>query len=67
VIKGSTTWSNASTNRIWGNFGLVGGECSYWACVDYDIGSVAGAGLFAGGYTGKARMVVDEDKKVMVD
>ncbi len=34
--------------------------------VDYDIGSVAGAGLFADGYTGRARMVVDEDNKVIV-
>jgi hypothetical protein len=24
VIKGYTTWSNASTNRLWGNFGLTG-------------------------------------------
>ncbi|MGE5292888.1 MAG: dihydrolipoyl dehydrogenase family protein [Micromonosporaceae bacterium] len=34
--------------------------------VDYDIGSVAGAGLFADGYTGRARMVVDEDDQVIV-
>jgi hypothetical protein len=26
VIKGSTTWSNASTNRLWGNFGLTPGR-----------------------------------------
>ena len=24
MIKGSTTWSNASTNRLGGNFGLAG-------------------------------------------
>jgi hypothetical protein len=24
VIKGSATWSNASTNRLGGNFGLIG-------------------------------------------
>ena len=34
--------------------------------VDYDIGSVAGAGLFADGYTGRARMVVDEDDHVIL-
>jgi pyruvate/2-oxoglutarate dehydrogenase complex dihydrolipoamide dehydrogenase (E3) component len=34
--------------------------------VDYDIGSTAGAGLFADGYSGHARMVVDEDTKVIV-
>jgi dihydrolipoamide dehydrogenase len=34
--------------------------------VDYDIGAVAGAKLFADGYAGKARMVVDEDRKVML-
>jgi pyruvate/2-oxoglutarate dehydrogenase complex dihydrolipoamide dehydrogenase (E3) component len=34
--------------------------------VTYDIGSVAGASLFADGYTGKAEMVVDEDRKVIV-
>jgi dihydrolipoamide dehydrogenase len=34
--------------------------------VDYDIGNVAGASLFADGYTGKAQMVVDEDRKVIV-
>jgi dihydrolipoamide dehydrogenase len=28
--------------------------------IDYDIGAVAGAKLFADGYTGRARMVVDE-------
>ncbi len=34
--------------------------------VDYDLGSVAGASLHADGYTGKARMVVDEDRGVVV-
>ncbi len=34
--------------------------------VDYDIGAVAGAGLFADSYAGRARMVVDEDNKVIV-
>ncbi|UCM86969.1 dihydrolipoyl dehydrogenase family protein [Streptomyces marincola] len=30
--------------------------------VDYDLGDVAGASLFADGYTGRARMVVDLDR-----
>ncbi|NQX26937.1 NAD(P)/FAD-dependent oxidoreductase [Microbacteriaceae bacterium VKM Ac-2854] len=34
--------------------------------VDYDIGHVAGATLVAQGYTGKARMVVDEDRQVVL-
>jgi pyruvate/2-oxoglutarate dehydrogenase complex dihydrolipoamide dehydrogenase (E3) component len=34
--------------------------------VDYEIGDVAGAGLIADGYTGHARMIVDEDRKVIV-
>ncbi|MFI7613424.1 dihydrolipoyl dehydrogenase family protein [Nonomuraea terrae] len=34
--------------------------------VDYDLGAVAGAGLQAEGYRGHARMVVDEDRKVIV-
>ncbi|HEV3274124.1 MAG TPA: NAD(P)/FAD-dependent oxidoreductase [Candidatus Dormibacteraeota bacterium] len=34
--------------------------------VDYEIGDVSGAGLLADGYTGHARMVVDEDRKVIV-
>jgi dihydrolipoamide dehydrogenase len=34
--------------------------------VTYDIGNVAGAALFADGYTGKAEMVVDSDRKVIV-
>ncbi|AZZ48356.1 NAD(P)/FAD-dependent oxidoreductase [Rathayibacter rathayi] len=34
--------------------------------IDYEIGSVAGAALAADGYTGTARMVVDEDRKVVL-
>ncbi len=34
--------------------------------VDYNIGHVAGARLHADGYAGRARMVVDEDRKVVV-
>ena len=34
--------------------------------VEFDIGNVAGASLFADGYTGKAQMVTDEDRKVIV-
>ncbi|MFI7552757.1 dihydrolipoyl dehydrogenase family protein [Micromonospora sediminimaris] len=34
--------------------------------VDYDLGTVAGASLQADGYKGHARMVVDEDRKVVV-
>jgi len=34
--------------------------------VDYDLGRVAGASLHADGYAGKARMVVDEDRRVLV-
>ncbi|PBC71649.1 dihydrolipoamide dehydrogenase [Streptomyces sp. TLI_235] len=34
--------------------------------VDYDLGSVAGARLYADGYTGRARMVVDLDREVLV-
>jgi dihydrolipoamide dehydrogenase len=34
--------------------------------VDYEIGDVSGAGLLADGYKGHARMVVDEDRKVLV-
>jgi pyruvate/2-oxoglutarate dehydrogenase complex dihydrolipoamide dehydrogenase (E3) component len=34
--------------------------------VDYEIGDVSGAGLVADGYTGHARMIVDEDRKVIV-
>ena len=34
--------------------------------VDYDIGWVAGASLHADGYAGKARMVVDEERSVVI-
>ncbi|HVT66590.1 MAG TPA: NAD(P)/FAD-dependent oxidoreductase [Trebonia sp.] len=34
--------------------------------VDYDIGNVAGAALFADGYQGHARMIVDDDKRTIV-
>jgi pyruvate/2-oxoglutarate dehydrogenase complex dihydrolipoamide dehydrogenase (E3) component len=34
--------------------------------VDFEIGNVSGAGLIADGYTGHARMVVDEDRQVIV-
>jgi pyruvate/2-oxoglutarate dehydrogenase complex dihydrolipoamide dehydrogenase (E3) component len=34
--------------------------------VDYQLGEVAGAALFADGYTGAARLVVDEERKVVV-
>lgn len=34
--------------------------------VDVDMSSVAGAGLYADGYRGKARMVVDLDREVLV-
>jgi dihydrolipoamide dehydrogenase len=34
--------------------------------VEYDIGNVAGARLFADGYQGHAQMVVDEDREVIV-
>ncbi|MFJ3402935.1 dihydrolipoyl dehydrogenase family protein [Promicromonospora sp. NPDC090134] len=34
--------------------------------VEYDLGAVAGASLHADGYTGRAAMVVDEDRKVIV-
>ncbi|MDQ3104845.1 MAG: NAD(P)/FAD-dependent oxidoreductase [Actinomycetota bacterium] len=34
--------------------------------VDYDLGSVAGASLYADGYQGWARIVVDEDRRVVV-
>ncbi|MDH2425997.1 NAD(P)/FAD-dependent oxidoreductase [Sphaerisporangium sp. TRM90804] len=34
--------------------------------VDYDLGAVAGAALHADGYRGHARMVVDEDREVIV-
>ncbi|GAB7193035.1 NAD(P)/FAD-dependent oxidoreductase [Kineococcus sp. NUM-3379] len=34
--------------------------------VDVDLGTVAGASLLADGYAGRARMVVDEDRRVVV-
>ncbi|MFI6638473.1 dihydrolipoyl dehydrogenase family protein [Streptomyces sp. NPDC050504] len=34
--------------------------------VDYDLGAVAGAGLYAEGYRGRARMVVDLDREVLL-
>ena len=34
--------------------------------VDYEIGSVAGASVHADGYAGKARMIVDEKRKVVI-
>ncbi|MET0495856.1 MAG: NAD(P)/FAD-dependent oxidoreductase [Actinoplanes sp.] len=34
--------------------------------VDYDLGGVSGSALHADGYKGRARMVVDEDRKVIV-
>jgi pyruvate/2-oxoglutarate dehydrogenase complex dihydrolipoamide dehydrogenase (E3) component len=34
--------------------------------VDYEVGNVAGAQLHADGYRGRARMVVDEDRQVIV-
>lgn len=34
--------------------------------VDYDLGSVAGASLYADGYRGQARAVVDLDREVLV-
>jgi dihydrolipoamide dehydrogenase len=34
--------------------------------VDYDIASVAGAGLYGDGYRGRARMVVDLDREILL-
>ncbi|MCQ4211251.1 MULTISPECIES: dihydrolipoyl dehydrogenase family protein [Streptomyces] len=34
--------------------------------VDYDLANVAGASLYAEGYTGRARMVVDLDREVLL-
>jgi dihydrolipoamide dehydrogenase len=34
--------------------------------VDYELGNVAGASVYADGYKGTARMVVDEDRKVLL-
>ncbi|MFD9721990.1 dihydrolipoyl dehydrogenase family protein [Streptomyces sp. NPDC059076] len=34
--------------------------------VDYEIGSVAGAALYADGYRGRARMIVDLDRQILL-
>ncbi|MEV7416551.1 NAD(P)/FAD-dependent oxidoreductase [Streptomyces sp. NPDC089919] len=34
--------------------------------VDHDLGAVSGAGLYADGYTGRARLVVDLDREVVL-
>jgi dihydrolipoamide dehydrogenase len=34
--------------------------------IDYDLGDLGGASLHADGYTGRARMVVDEKRRVIV-
>ncbi|MFJ8821179.1 dihydrolipoyl dehydrogenase family protein [Streptomyces sp. NPDC102467] len=34
--------------------------------VDYDMANVAGAGLYADGYTGRARMIVDLDREILL-
>lgn len=34
--------------------------------VDYDLGGIAGASLHADGYTGRARMIVDESRGVII-
>ncbi|MGW7381037.1 dihydrolipoyl dehydrogenase family protein [Streptomyces sp. NPDC054794] len=34
--------------------------------VDYDLANVAGSGLYADGYTGRARMVVDLDREILL-
>ncbi|MFI7382468.1 dihydrolipoyl dehydrogenase family protein [Streptomyces sp. NPDC049813] len=34
--------------------------------VDYDMANVAGAGLYAEGYTGRARMIVDLDREILL-
>lgn len=36
------------------------------AVVDYDLGSVSGAALHADGYQGRARMVIDTDREVIL-
>jgi hypothetical protein len=37
-----------------------------WTCVDYDIAKVSEAGLYADGYEGCARMVVDKTRNLVV-
>ncbi|MFI0235980.1 dihydrolipoyl dehydrogenase family protein [Streptomyces sp. NPDC016845] len=34
--------------------------------VDYDMANVSGAGLYADGYTGRARMIVDLDREILL-
>ncbi|MET9584866.1 NAD(P)/FAD-dependent oxidoreductase [Streptomyces sp. NPDC006539] len=34
--------------------------------VDYDLGAVSGSGLYASGYRGRARMVVDLDREILL-
>ncbi|WNI27690.1 NAD(P)/FAD-dependent oxidoreductase [Streptomyces sp. ITFR-6] len=34
--------------------------------VDHDLGAVAGAGLYADGYRGRARMIVDLDREILL-
>ncbi|MEV5610762.1 NAD(P)/FAD-dependent oxidoreductase [Streptomyces sp. NPDC052225] len=34
--------------------------------VDYDLANVAGSGLYADGYTGRARMIVDLDREILL-
>ncbi|MGY0020300.1 dihydrolipoyl dehydrogenase family protein [Streptomyces sp. cg35] len=34
--------------------------------VDYDMANVAGSGLYADGYTGRARMIVDLDREILL-
>lgn len=50
--------------------GVTAAEAEKAGCrtrvVDYDIGSVAGASVHREDYTGKARMIVDEDREVIV-
>jgi dihydrolipoamide dehydrogenase len=35
-------------------------------CVDYDLGSIAGAAVYLDGYAGHARLVVDEAERVVI-
>ncbi|MFK4790936.1 dihydrolipoyl dehydrogenase family protein [Microbacterium sp. ZW T5_56] len=53
-----------------GSVGLTADEAEHAGVrtrvVDYDLGSVAGAATFADGYAGHARMVVDEDRSVII-
>jgi len=47
-------------------FEEAGGEEAGVVAVDYDIGNVAGAALHGEGYEGRARLVVDEGRQVVV-